>query len=84
MGNVYLMHGNDGQYSKAMWSDLMVALANNGYSSLACDQRGFSVGAAPSDERLYNYNFLVSDMVAIVNQSFGTDSKIHLVTHDQG
>eukprot|EP00039_Didymoeca_costata_P022074 m.346067 g.346067 ORF g.346067 m.346067 type:complete len:103 (-) comp28056_c0_seq1:736-1044(-) len=39
---VYHMHGNDGLGSKGMFFDLMLKLAEAGFSSLACDQRGFS------------------------------------------
>ena len=83
LGFVYFMHGDEGQYSKAIWADPMRQLADLGYSSVACDQRGYSVGASPYNYDAYNYNELAGDIFSIVNATYGT-GKFHLVAHDQG
>eukprot|EP00466_Bigelowiella_natans_P004869 jgi/Bigna1/143237/aug1.77_g17945 len=87
LGNVYLMHGDDGMYAKGMWAETMLQLASSGYSSLACDQRGYSPNASPDDYAAYNYDVLASDILSITNAagfnaSFG--GKFHIVAHDQG
>jgi pimeloyl-ACP methyl ester carboxylesterase len=86
-GAVYHMHGNDGIRSKAMFAETMLKLAPLGYTSLSCDQRGYSPGASPDDYSAYNYNELTTDLFAVVNASeissqFG--GKFHIVAHDQG
>lgn len=86
-GNVYLLHGDDGFQSKAMWAETMLQLAAKGYNALACDQRGYSPGASPDDPRDYNYDLLAHDILSITNaagfgKSFG--GRFHAVAHDQG
>ena len=86
-GFVYHMHGNDGPQSKAMFADTMLQLADVGFSSLACDGRGYSPGAAPNDYNAYHYDALQSDIFSIVDESkYSADfnGKFHLVAHDQG
>jgi pimeloyl-ACP methyl ester carboxylesterase len=83
-GNVYAMHGDDGKYSKAMFAELMVQLAEQGYNSLACDQRGFSPGASPNNASAYNYDLLAEELYAITDAYFGVGAKHHHVAHDQG
>ena len=83
-GNVYAMHGDDGKYAKAMFAQLMLLLAEQGYNSLACDQRGFSPGASPSNASAYNYDLLANDLYAITDAYFGIGVKHHHVAHDQG
>ena len=86
-GNVYLMHGDDGLQSKGMWAETMLALAAEGYNSLACDQRGYSPGAAPGDIMSYSYDKLASDIMSLTAAAgFGSafSGKFHIVAHDQG
>lgn len=83
-GNVYAMHGDDGKYAKAMFAELMIQLAKQGYDSLACDQRGFSPGASPNNASAYNYDLLAEDLYAITDAYFGVGVKHHHVAHDQG
>jgi len=94
-GNVYFMHGNDGRYAKAMFAEVMSAVAEKGFNTLACDQRGYSPGAAPDDYQSYNYDNLQQDIFNIVDSEgsgFGFDvnsdgafhNKFHVVAHDQG
>ena len=71
VGNVYLMHGDDGLLSKGMWAETMVQLATKGYNTLACDQRGYSPGAAPDDIEAYGYDFLAADIVSITTEGIG-------------
>lgn len=87
LGNVFLMHGDDGRQSKGMWAETMLQLAELGFHSLACDLRGFSPGASPDEPSAYNYDLLAGDILSLTNAggfnaSFG--GKFHLVTHDQG
>ena len=87
LGNVYLLHGDDGFRSKAMWAEVMLQLAGAGYASLACDQRGYSPGASPPVPEAYHYDLLAADILALTtaagfNSSFG--GKFHIVAHDQG
>lgn len=83
-GNVYFMHGNDGPYSKGMWSLMMQTLAGRGYNTLACDQRGYSPGASPYNVSDYNYDSLAQDLFALVDCHFGAGTEFHVVAHDQG
>ena len=82
-GQVYHMHGNDGLLSKAMFAETMLQLAAKGFTSLACDQRGYSPKASPDQYAAYLYDTLVGDIFSIVD-SFGFGLKFHVVSHDQG
>ena len=66
-GLVYFAHGNDGARSKAMWLPTMRKLAALGYTGLACDARGYSPGASPSDYEAYHYDHLAADIFGIVD-----------------
>lgn len=80
IGNVLLLHGFP-EWSK-MYNDLMRTMADNGFSSVACDQRGYSLGASPTNEEDYNYNNMRDDVFAVAD-AVGFD-KFHLVAHDHG
>ena len=67
LGLVYFAHGNDGAYAKAMWLPTMLKLAAKGHTCLACDGRGFSPGASPSDYEAYHYDHLAADIFGIVD-----------------
>jgi len=74
----------------------MRELAVLGYSSIACNQRGYSPGASPDDQAEYKYEFMVQDVFNIASAVFpvspssssGSDSAsgptFHLVAHDHG
>lgn len=79
-GNVLLLHGFP-EWSE-MYNDLMRTMASNGFSSVACDQRGYSLGASPPNVEDYNYNNLRDDVFAVAD-AVGFD-KFHLVAHDHG
>lgn len=79
-GTVMLLHGFP-EWS-SMYTGVMTSLAASGYSSIACDQRGYSPGARPEKETDYNYNTLESDVWAIAH-AVGYE-KFHLVGHDHG
>ena len=92
-GFVYHMHGNDGLESKAMFFETMRQLGQVGFTSLACDARGYSPGAAPDDYDAYNYNALQGDIFSIVDAVTGDllsvpprppVGRFHVVAHDQG
>ena len=55
---VMLLHGFP-EWS-VMYVNLMRTLSSHGYSSVACNQRGYSPGAAPAGVTNYNYNTLAS------------------------
>lgn len=65
-----------------MFDDLMRTLADNGFSSVACDQRGYSPGASPPNVEDYDYDNLRDDVFAVAD-AVGFD-KFHLVAHDHG
>lgn len=65
-----------------MYNDLMLAMADNGFSSVACDQRGYSPGASPPDIDEYNYENMRDDVFAVAD-AVGFD-KFHVVAHDHG
>ena len=48
-----------------MYMPLMRAFATKGYASAACNQRGYSPGVKPDDEKAYNYDVLRSDIFAV-------------------
>jgi len=83
-GNVYFMHGNDGPRSKGMYALMMQSAGAHGYSTLACDQRGFSPGASPMNQSEYAYDLLVQDIFDITDTYFGAGARFHVVGHDQG
>jgi len=86
-GAVYHMHGNDGLRAKGMFAATMIHLASVGYTSLACDARGYSPGAAPEGYSDYGYNKLAADVFAIVDAeglAAHWGGKFHVVAHDQG
>ena len=44
---------------------LMRTLAAKGFHSVACNQRGYSPGAAPANVTDYDYNLLRDDVFAV-------------------
>ena len=86
-GYVYCMHGNDGAKAKAMFAAVQLELADHGYASVSCDNRGYSPGASPNEYSAYNYDVLQTDIFSLVNATKmynPTDGKFHMVAHDQG
>lgn len=79
-GNVVLLHGFP-EWS-SMYQPFMKTLAEHGYRSVACDQRGYAQHARPGNVTDYNYNKLRSDVFAVA-EGAGFD-KFHLVAHDHG
>ena len=79
-GHVMLLHGFP-EWS-SMYTSVMATLAAQGYSSIACDQRGYSTQARPEHEADYDYDVLESDVWAIAD-AVGFP-KFHLVGHDHG
>lgn len=66
-----------------MYEPLMKTLAEHGYKSVACDQRGYSKQARPGNVSDYSYDNLMSDVFAVSQAVFG-GAKFHLVGHDHG
>lgn len=83
-GNVMLLHGFP-EWS-SMFVPLMRRLADRGYQSVACNQRGYSSGARPARVTDYNYNTLADDVWALAAAFNFTSggAKFHLVGHDHG
>jgi len=68
--------------SSLMWEKTMTAFADQGYCTIAPDQRGYSEGARPSGVENYSMGILADDIIRIAKK-FGYD-KFHLVGHDIG
>lgn len=79
-GKVMLLHGFP--FWSAYYMPLMRALAQQGYGSVACNQRGYSDRARPEGKDAYNYNHLKDDIFAVAD-AIGFD-QFHLVAHDHG
>ena len=77
---VILLHGFP--ESSVMWKRLMADLNEQGYYTIAPDQRGYSYKARPEDIEQYKIDSLASDVIALANE-LGLE-KFHLVTHDWG
>ena len=78
---VILLHGYP--ETAYMWLPVMQALAEQGYRTVAPNQRGYSPGATPFDIASYALPNLVSDIFAIAD-TVGFTEKFHLVGHDWG
>ena len=79
--NVLLLHGFP-EFSE-MYSNLMRTLAQLNYSSIACNQRGYSLNS-PNNINDYLYPNLENDAFAVAATHFGVTSKFHLIGHDHG
>ena len=77
---VILLHGFP--ETSYMWRRMQDLLADNGYYTLAPDQRWYSPGARPSAVRDYDIAALAGDVIAIAD-SRGLES-FHLIGHDWG
>lgn len=77
---VVLLHGFP-QDSRS-WESVAPHLHAAGYRTVAPDQRGYSPGARPSRRRDYRLQFLVDDVVALVDMLPGR--RTHVVGHDWG
>eukprot|EP01079_Euglenida_sp_SAG-EU17-18_P002933 gene2933-3511_t len=80
--NVLLLHGFP-EFSE-MYSSLMRTLGTLGFKSVACNQRAYSPGAAPSSKGDYLYTTLAADVLGIAGLAFGSAAKFHLIGHDHG
>jgi len=65
-----------------MYVGMMRSLSNSGYYSVACNMRGYSVGARPATVDQYHYDLLASDVLALAT-AFDMPT-FHLVGHDHG
>jgi pimeloyl-ACP methyl ester carboxylesterase len=77
---VILLHGFP--QTSMCWDDQLSALGDGGYRVVAPDQRGYSVGARPTDVADYAVSHLVADVLAIADE-MGMDT-FDLVGHDWG
>jgi len=77
---VLLLHGFP--HSRHSWRAEVAALAEQGYSVCAPDQRGYSPGARPAGIESYRTDLLVGDALAIADR-LGA-ATFHVVGHDWG
>lgn len=77
---VVLLHGFPEDASA--WTAVSERLHDNGFRTLAPDQRGYSPGASPTGTDAYRVTQLVRDVLALVDAS-GAE-RVHLVGHDWG
>jgi len=66
-----------------MYVPLLRRLAALNYSSIACNQRGYSLDA-PQNEQDYLYQNLRQDAFAVAAVYFGSSTRFHLIGHDHG
>ena len=76
---VVLLHGFPERAS--CWRDVVPVLHEQGYRTIAPDQRGYSPGARPPRRRDYTTRHLADDVAALVRELGGP---VHLVGHDWG
>jgi pimeloyl-ACP methyl ester carboxylesterase len=77
---VLLLHGFP--QNRHEWDQVVPRLHAVGLRTIAFDQRGYSVGARPSDPAAYAIDECALDAVAVLNE-LGYDSA-HLIGHDWG
>jgi pimeloyl-ACP methyl ester carboxylesterase len=76
---VVLLHGFPA--NRTGWRPVADRLGAAGYRTLAPDQRGYSPGARPPGRRNYRRDWLVDDVLALVDE---IGAPVHLVGHDWG
>ncbi|HEY9414249.1 MAG TPA: alpha/beta fold hydrolase [Pseudonocardia sp.] len=77
---ILLLHGFPQHASS--WDALVPLLTEQGYRTLAMNQRGYSAGANPHGRGAYRITELVADAVAVIDELAG--GKAHVVGHDWG
>ena len=77
---VVLLHGFPQRASS--WDAVAARLHEQGFRTLAPDQRGYSPGARPSGRRAYAVPHLVGDAAALIDAA--GRGPVHLVGHDWG
>jgi pimeloyl-ACP methyl ester carboxylesterase len=77
---VLLLHGFP-QHSDS-WDAVVPLLTEQGYRTLAMDQRGYSPRARPHGRRAYRMPELAADAAAVIDQLAG--GRAHVVGHDWG
>jgi pimeloyl-ACP methyl ester carboxylesterase len=77
---VLLLHGFPQHASS--WNALVPLLTEQGYRTLAMNQRGYSPGASPRKRSAYKIPELVADVAAVVDELAG--GRAHVVGHDWG
>jgi pimeloyl-ACP methyl ester carboxylesterase len=76
---IVLLHGFP--QMNTSWKKVVPLLHEQGYRTLAPNQRGYSPGARPAGRRPYATSELTADVGALVEQ---VDGPVHLVGHDWG
>lgn len=70
------------------WEELLInSSSNNNTASIhvvACDLRGYSIGASPDGIEQYTYDTFLEDTFAIADSAFGEGIPFHLMGHDHG
>lgn len=76
---VVLLHGFP--QLNTSWAKVALLLHEQGFRTLAPNQRGYSPGARPRGRKPYKVSEMVKDTVALIERSGGP---VHLVGHDWG
>ncbi|TYL45399.1 alpha/beta fold hydrolase [Nocardioides sp. BGMRC 2183] len=79
---IVLLHGFPERATS--WRLVAPLLHEEGYRTLALDQRGYSPGARPRRRRDYQLPTLAGDVVALIDQAIGAEGSAHVVGHDWG
>ncbi|TIC85987.1 alpha/beta fold hydrolase [Nocardioides sp. GY 10113] len=79
---IVLLHGFPERATS--WRLVAPLLHQEGYRTLALDQRGYAPGARPPRRRDYRLPLLAGDVVALIEQAVGPEGHAHLVGHDWG
>ncbi|MEG6509206.1 alpha/beta hydrolase [Methyloligella sp. 2.7D] len=77
---VILLHGFP--ETSIMWQPLIDKLSEAGYRVVAFDQRGYSPGARPEDDKAYTKGKIARDVLAIAD-AVGFE-RFHVIGHDFG
>ncbi|MEM8770654.1 MAG: alpha/beta hydrolase [Pseudomonadota bacterium] len=77
---VIMLHGHP--ETSIMWDGLARAVAEEGYSVIAFDQRGYSPGARPKGVEAYRADNQIADVLAIADHM--DFERFHLIGHDWG
>lgn len=79
---VLLLHGFPERAS--CWRLVAPLLHEEGYRTIAVDQRGYAPGARPRRRRDYRVSLLAADAVAVIDAVVGERGSVHVVGHDWG
>ena len=86
--NIMLLHGfpNSRLWFKPLLEEWQSTMEAENIHAVACDLRGYSDGAKPTDIASYEdmEDLFVDDVFALATATFGRRANFHLVGHDHG